>query len=67
MLDKDILSIMATNRPSPEMRAQTSARICSGPVFVEKDGHLVFSREKTEESYNKMYELFLSAYSKKDA
>jgi len=60
MLDKSILEIMNTAyQPSAHMRAHIRARICSGPVFIKKDGQLVFSREKTKEAYDKMYNLFL--------
>lgn len=67
-MDKSILEIMGNIQPiAPEIRAHTSARICSGPVFIEKDGKLVFSREATQKAYNDMYNLFLKAYTKEDA
>lgn len=51
----------------PEIRAHTSASICTGPVFIEKEGKLVFSREATKEAYDRMYNTFLKAYTKDNA
>jgi hypothetical protein len=67
VFDKKILEIINMHRPTPEQRARTSASICTGPVFIDVDGRRVFSREKTKEAYDKMYNIFLESYSKDDA
>lgn len=61
MLDKKILEIYANSSISAEQTARTRASICTGPVFIKKDGQMVFSRQKTLEAYDHMYNIFLGS------
>lgn len=68
MLEKDKrpIKIMVPTKPCAEVRARTSARICSIPVFIEEGGKLLFSREATNKLIDDMYKIFLTSYSKED-
>ena len=62
-LDREIMSIMETSRPTPQMIAHMGAAICAYPMRVV-NGEIIASKTLYQENYDYWYSILIKEVNK---